>query len=399
MLFGHGRNRHRDVAGRVDQNQRLITAAQTGDLADLQAALDAGASVNYQLASGVTALIHAAASRQRDAVRLLLRKGADPNIRTYEGYLAYDFSKNQNDHETAALLLGAHGGRPPGISLTGRIGPPPPSNDPLDRWSVIYNNIYWDLYTREAILERRFYNIGSGVWRHPYWTNVDYDSDWYRYHHDMIDIGWDISTLEPIPVEDATAELVYSSHTVEHLTPEQDAFLFREMHRILKPDGVFRVTCPNIDLYYQAYKRRDIFVNFQYGHDYPFGQHGSYDPDAMSIWLVNEIASQLVHPSFTGHQPRYAGRQNELDALLASKPMEQAFDELIAQIDYEVQRRAPGNHVNWWTNEKMCRELRKAGFSQAVTSVAGGSVAAVMRDRKHFDTVSPTFSLFVDGIK
>ena len=78
--------------------------------------------------------------------------------------------------------------------------------------------------------------------------------------------------------------------------------------------------------------------------------------------------------------------------------MEEVFDRLCAEIDSELQRKAVGHHVNWWTNEKLSAALKRAGFSESVPNVAGGSVAPAMRDTLFFDKQNPTFSIFVDGI-
>jgi SAM-dependent methyltransferase len=49
----------------------------------------------------------------------------------------------------------------------------------------------------------------------------------------------------PLPFRDGTISMVYSHHVIEHL---EDPFAhFREVYRILKPGGVFRIGGPNGD--------------------------------------------------------------------------------------------------------------------------------------------------------
>lgn len=263
-----------------------------------------------------------------------------------------------------------------------------------------YDASYRLSYDAKALEDRAFYNLGSGIWRHQFWTNVDYASDYYNYDKSLIDIPWDITEAKPLPVEDSTAELCYCSHTVEHLLDAHNDHLFREADRILKPGGVLRVTTPNIQLYYQAWKRRDVFFNLHYeGANSPFGGDArNYTRERMSIWLVNEFATQLVQSVYQGHEPRYTDAA-ELDAILESGPMEEVLDRLCSEIDFDVQRRVPGNHVNWWTNDKLCTALKRAGFTETIVSVAGGSISAPMRDTSFFDKQNPTFSIFVDAIK
>ena len=50
-----------------------------------------------------------------------------------------------------------------------------------------------------------------------------------------------------IPLTDESADYVYSAHFFEHLYREDAERLFREAHRILKPDGVFRINVPSLE--------------------------------------------------------------------------------------------------------------------------------------------------------
>jgi SAM-dependent methyltransferase len=261
------------------------------------------------------------------------------------------------------------------------------------------DELYRQFHSADSLRRRSFYNLGSGIWRHKFWTNVDYASDYYNYDTSLIDIPWDITEDKPLPVASGSADLCYCSHTVEHLQNEHVDHLLREAARILKPGGVLRVTTPNMQLYYEAWKMRDVFFNLHYaGATGPFGSTpGSYTRDRMSIWLVNEFATQLVQAVYPGHKPRYTD-EHELDRILESGEMTEVFDRLCSQIDFEIQRRVPGNHVNWWTNEKMSSAMKRAGFSKTVISVAGGSIAPGMRDPRYFDRQNPTFSIFVDGV-
>lgn len=58
-----------------------------------------------------------------------------------------------------------------------------------------------------------------------------------------------------IPLPDGTADAIYSHHVIEHL-PDLP-YHFREMHRCLKPGGVFRVGGPNGDMAIQKFVEGD----------------------------------------------------------------------------------------------------------------------------------------------
>ena len=134
------------------------------------------------------------------------------------------------------------------------------------------DQLYRRLFPAESITHKAFYNFGSGVWRHPLWTNIDYDSHYYAYKSDLIDINWDIASGAPVSVENNAAELVYSSHTVEHLLDAHVDHMLSEAFRILKPGGIIRVTTPNIQLNWEAYKRGDVCFTHHFGNALPLDE-------------------------------------------------------------------------------------------------------------------------------
>jgi predicted SAM-dependent methyltransferase len=313
----------------------------------------------------------------------LLSSGADANLPSKEGWYAYHFAKNAKHAAVAKRLLQAHSGKEPVYDYAAAF---------LRKAEPKQLELYHQLFSAEAIARKNFVNVSAGHWRHPYWTNTEYTSDYYSYDRTLVDVPWDISLLKPVDLETDSIELAYCSHTTEHLTDEQDRHMFREVHRILKPGGVFRVTCPNVELYYQAYKRGDYHINQHYGATEPYGKDVN-----MGVYFVNEIASQLVQ-QLGDHIPLMRDVE-EVERVLNAMPLEEACDYFCSRIDYDLHCKFPGNHINWWTHDKMCRELKAAGFSAAVVSIAGASISPVMRERNFFDTITPTCSLFVDAIK
>jgi hypothetical protein len=65
---------------------------------------------------------------------------------------------------------------------------------------VNYNlELYEKLYILNDLRNKRFYNIGAGNFRHPYWTNIDYHSDWYKTN--PIDINIDLLNFVQFPIQ------------------------------------------------------------------------------------------------------------------------------------------------------------------------------------------------------
>jgi SAM-dependent methyltransferase len=48
------------------------------------------------------------------------------------------------------------------------------------------------------------------------------------------------------PWGDASADVVYSSHSLEHLSPAEGRRFMRECHRVLRPGGVIRIVVPDL---------------------------------------------------------------------------------------------------------------------------------------------------------
>lgn len=60
-----------------------------------------------------------------------------------------------------------------------------------------------------------------------------------------------------IPVKSNTYDLIYSSHTLEHIYMDVIEDVLREICRILKPGGIFRVTVPDMKKAVLAYINED----------------------------------------------------------------------------------------------------------------------------------------------
>lgn len=62
---------------------------------------------------------------------------------------------------------------------------------------------------------------------------------------------WDLS--KGVPYDDATFDVVYHSHVLEHIPREYTAGFMAECHRVLKPGGLLRVVVPDLEQLAQRY--------------------------------------------------------------------------------------------------------------------------------------------------
>lgn len=77
--------------------------------------------------------------------------------------------------------------------------------------------------------------IGTGPLSLPGWLNSDLIA---------ADIYLDLT--RPLPLPDRSFAYVFGEHLIEHLPERQVEPLLRELHRILRPGGVLRLTTPDL---------------------------------------------------------------------------------------------------------------------------------------------------------
>ncbi|MBB3411191.1 SAM-dependent methyltransferase [Rhizobium sp. BK316] len=259
-------------------------------------------------------------------------------------------------------------------------------------------HVYEKLFDKQTLARRPFYNIGAANFKHPYWTSVDYDSDWYGRNRDIV--HYDLMAIEPLPIGDGQAHIIYTSHTIEHVTDKAVANLFREAYRVLAPGGVCRVTTgPDAETDYRALMAGDDdWFYWDQWYDKPEAYSSFLRAPATSApleerWL-HHVASQLAPNQVEDHKKITAA---EVRALFAEKGFEGTLDYLASLVSFNPQK--PGNHVSWWTHGKVERFLRDAGFTTVYRSGYRQSVSPLMRQSNLFDSTHPQMSIYVEAIK
>lgn len=96
---------------------------------------------------------------------------------------------------------------------------------------------------------RKFLHVGCGPARKPHVAPCFQNDDWQEIRLDIDPTAApDVvcSMLDMAPVPDAAVDAVYSSHNIEHLYPHEVALALAEFLRVLKPDGLLVLTCPDL---------------------------------------------------------------------------------------------------------------------------------------------------------
>jgi len=265
-------------------------------------------------------------------------------------------------------------------------------------------NLYRDVFPRDSIANKRFYNIGAGDFRHPFWTNIDLRSKWYKKAQgDSEFINFDLFSLKKLPIPSNSAELVYSSHTIEHINDEAAQNMFNESYRILKKGGIFRVTTPNINIEVRAYKNNDR--SFFYWID-TYSMPENYNRIKIRMPMNKASTQQIFLFHFASivselHTDRTLPKisDKEFDKLFSTLDYEEALNYCTSKCSIELQRKYPGNHMNWWNKKKAFRMLREAGFEKIYSSAYGQSFSPVLRNTALFDHTGPKVSLYIEAVK
>lgn len=126
------------------------------------------------------------------------------------------------------------------------------------RWAwqpvkAVRDKVRWAAYApRRKRTIRSFENadfvglqIGCGPHHKPGWINTD------LLGNDAMDFPLDITKRLPFP--DSYFSVIYGSEVIEHVTRPQARSFLKEALRTLRPDGVLRLTTPDIEAVAQIY--------------------------------------------------------------------------------------------------------------------------------------------------
>lgn len=261
-------------------------------------------------------------------------------------------------------------------------------------------DLYKTLFDEQTLNRKPFYNVGSGDFYHPYWTNIDFVSDWYKgvqknvIHHDLMG-------LTPIPIAPNSAKIIYTSHTIEHVKEDAVQRLFDQSFIALEKNGVFRITTgPDAITDFRALQNND--ETWFYWEKY-YEQEGSYEGiyteppsnrDLHERWL-HHIASALCLHDVSPSKTKF--NAEEIKKIIHEKGFPACLDYFCSFVEFNPER--PGNHVSWWTHDKIITFLERAGFKKIYRSGFNQSVSPIMRHSRLFDSTHPQISIYVEAIK
>lgn len=271
----------------------------------------------------------------------------------------------------------------------------------LDR-TLLNDDRFYMNYDIDSLSNKNFYNIGAGNFKHKYWTNIDYETDHYKNMQSKNMIHHNLMELSNIPLKSNSAEMFYSSHTIEHISDDAVKKMLEECYRILKPGGIIRLTTPNFQLYYDAYNKNDILMwdwdinryskkgMWEKNFNLPFNKY------SIEQIFLYQFASQLSEISKDDTvEKKYSN--NEVKEIFQNLDMNNAFEYFTSKCSFNSNY--PGNHINWFTKDKLKRMLKGAGFKNIRLSSFGQSQYAPLRNTLYFDNTHPKYSIYIEANK
>jgi SAM-dependent methyltransferase len=254
--------------------------------------------------------------------------------------------------------------------------------------NAFFDGIYRELFSKAVLQERNFINLGPGSFWHKFWRTADrlYEGKTWseqrnRGYEMRIDLAWNLIENTRVDVPDASVEVCYCSHLIEHGWNENVLFFFEEVHRILKPGGVFRITCPDSALGVRALRRKDRFY-------YP------KQANRPTSYMLLQDTSLVTHP-----ENKFSLRPDAADEFLAGfDDVYKALDEASRLSDRELQNTI-GAHVNWFTVPKITKFLKQVGFERIYQNGYAQSIMPILRDVRFFDKTDPHMSCYIDVVK
>lgn len=265
--------------------------------------------------------------------------------------------------------------------------------------------VYRNYFSQDSISGKRFYNVGPGEFYHPCWTNIDYTDAFVKKHGKNTPgfINYDLFSHAPLPLESDIAEIIYTSHTIEHIDDKSVQNLFNESQRVLRKGGVMRIVTPDTDNAYAAWKRNDrsyfFWINWEmFNKDFEQQCINTPLKDAsLAQIFLEDFAAAASQIALVGAEKRIS--DDELERLFKERSYEDALNFCTSLCTVERQRRFPGSHMNWFNESKLTRMLKEAGFSKVYKSAYMQSHVPVLRNVNFFDKTLPQVSIYMEAVK
>ena len=235
--------------------------------------------------------------------------------------------------------------------------------------------------------DSKFINFGSGAFNHPLWINYDYpgQSNYYKKLQgdkeiDFYPINLCKDNLK-IHFEDNSCDLIYCSHTLEHLEEDKGFNFLKECQRILKPNAIMRVALPSTE------------NNFYYA-------KLIYNQEKISQKIKDEVILDCANKLFS--ETENLPNEFVIKKVIESNFSIQNFIEILAKennLSLKFKEESPERHITYYSHEKLIDISKKLNFQFYTPLYKGSSFADPFKNLEVFDTTEPQWSIYGEFIK
>ena len=260
----------------------------------------------------------------------------------------------------------------------------------ISKLQEIYNH---EINNNHASKSDIMLNIGAGKWHCKGWTNLDYPTEWYskaQSKHSFI--PYDIRN-DKIPFNDNSVKAVYSSHVIEHIEDKYIINFFADVHRVLMNDGIFRIACPDAEFLYNVSSREN---NYWYWRKDWAGSK-KFVKEIMNLSQIDFLVREIATPKYMNYVHAIDDKAKDFSVEFQNMSMYEFLNFITSDLTYR--KDFPGDHINYWTYEKVKDMLINAGFDFVVRSKYMGSMCPDMCNPAKFDVTYPGMSLYVEAMK
>jgi ubiquinone/menaquinone biosynthesis C-methylase UbiE len=255
-----------------------------------------------------------------------------------------------------------------------------------DKFIENYSTAVLSKYKEKPILV----NIGAGSFSHPLWVNMDHANDFYGLVQGPNMVSHDLTLKSNFPFDDEKVDVYYCSHVIEHLSNECVQKMFEEVYRTLKPGGIFRIVCPDMEHLYDDLKNGNSTIISQIR---PWGSRYT----KMHMAFLEHFCTLLIHSNkySNHHLLNEEVFYNELNKL----NMDEVFEKYVEILPIDANKLMPQGHCNWFTFGKLSKMLEFSGFKKIQRSEFCKSKHVELRSSTLFDNTSPEISLYIEATK
>jgi len=231
-------------------------------------------------------------------------------------------------------------------------------------------------------------NIGSGGYSIDGFKDLDFVSDRYEKVRTKNFIPYDIRK-DNIPFKNNSVDNIFCSHVIEHIEENYTVKFFEECSRVLKDNGILRVTCPDSKFLHRMLindKRFWIqkrYINWFLSRGVKFEEVDEID------CFIREISTAKL---------RIFSKENNIYHDFVKNNIND-YESIINFLSKgnNLDTKDIGNHIASYDFNKI-KKISSRYFSKVIESRFRASVSNDMRS-KSFDNTCPEMSMYIDLIK